>query len=69
MTPAGTLGAISHFLEGLAELSERTGVGIHASDPMALDAYGKRFAFSATCRNDGTFEYRLDLTTTQMEAT
>lgn len=54
------LAALSQFLEGLAALSEQTGVGIHG--PAELDADGQRFAFRAECRDDGAFEYGLTLT-------
>lgn len=62
VTKGQYLDALSRFLGGLAELSERTGVGIHATDTVELDADGQRFAFTATCRDDGSFAYALNLT-------
>jgi hypothetical protein len=52
---------LASFLEGLAALTERTGVGIHADQAVALDAQGRRFPLRATCRDDGSFTYALEL--------
>lgn len=62
MVTAGPhLEALGNFLEGLAALSEHTGVGIHADGPVALDVEGQRFAFEANCQDGGGFTYGLML--------
>lgn len=53
--------ALAEFMQALHDLSARTGVGIHADQPIALDIAGLRFAFDATCRPDGSFTYASDL--------
>lgn len=57
MTAPEHTDALRRFLAGLGELSERTGVAIHSPAPIELDIACQRFAFHATCHDDGTFAY------------
>lgn len=60
VTEPRRLNALGQFLAGLAELSERTGVGIYGVESLEVD--GARFPFQAAHRSDGSFDYHVDLT-------